>query len=84
MMAKEAVTVGGVIEKAGGVRAAGSACGVTVNAVQKWRSSNYIPPNAWPYLVANNREAITYEELEALFFQAAERRERRYGGKVGA
>lgn len=52
-----------VIDAHGGLDAIAAKCGVSPDAVYKWRQSGRIPPKHWPHLV-NKR--ISYAALAAL------------------
>ena len=80
---KTCLTAKQIIETCGGEGRVSRLCGISPNAVRSWSLYDYIPPSAWPYLVTTNRDAITHEELEALYFRAKSRRTRRHGGQVG-
>lgn len=85
MTENRTLSVSEIIYAVGGSGRACQLCGVSFDAVRKWREKNYIPPKNWPALVAAGGGQVTYHALEALFVRyrkvAAHEKETLAGGE---
>lgn len=64
------LSVSDAISAVGGASRASQICGVSLDAVRKWREKGCIPPKNWPSLVEHGADKLTYDALEALWRQA--------------
>jgi hypothetical protein len=61
------ISVDQVIDVCGGLQVLALRCGISVDAVRKWRApTGYVPPKNWPAVVSLSRGEIGYEALERL------------------
>lgn len=61
------LSVSDVISAVGGASRASQICGVSLDAVRKWREKGWVPPKNWPNLVRHGGDAVTYEALEVMW-----------------
>ncbi len=74
-------SVSDAISAVGGASRASQICGVSLDAIRKWREKGCIPPKNWPNLVQHGANLVTYEVLEAIWRQT---RPGEGGRRVGA
>lgn len=63
-------SVSDAIYAVGGAAKACQICGVSLDAVRKWREKGCIPPKNWPSMVEHGADVVTYDALEALWRKA--------------
>lgn len=66
------LSVSDAVSAVGGAFRASQICGVSLDAVRKWREKGCIPPKNWPSLVEHGADRLTYDALEGLWRRARE------------
>lgn len=66
-MQGSALTIENVIDACGGPAALASLCGVTLDAIRKWkRPAGRVPARHWPLIVRLTGGRISYDDLDRL------------------
>lgn len=59
----EKLNVQQLVAALGGRGAVADLCKISAGAVQKWESSNEVPPKHWPRIVKTTNNGVTYDML---------------------